>query len=180
QDSDVPQSPLFAIHVLGRGLEFYRPLVTHLKRSQLVYGLSTQIMDEALAPANQVEDLAAFYIKEMKRLQPEGPYFLTGVSFGGVVAFEMAQQLHSQGEKVALLALLDTYASVAIEPSTKGNSLFRLIELVKSGQADRLVKKIKMNLQGKIKKVNNYVLWLRCKFYQRLDQPLPTYLQDFV
>lgn len=177
QDSDIPQPPLFAIHVLGRGLEFYRPLVTHLKRSQLIYGLSTQIMDEALAPANRVEDLAAFYIEEMKGLQPEGPYFLTGVSFGGVVAFEIAQQLHEQGETVALLALLDTYASVV--ESVETNPIFRVIELMQTEQANELLKKIKMNLQGKIEKFNDCLLRLRCKFHQRLGHQLSTHLQDF-
>jgi aspartate racemase len=53
--------------------------------------------------------MAAHYIKEICALQPEGPYFLGGGSSGGVVAFEMAQQLHAQGQKVALLALIDTY-----------------------------------------------------------------------
>jgi oxalate---CoA ligase len=40
-------------------------------------------------------------------VQPEGPYFLGGYSFGGLVAFDMAQQLRRRGEKVALLALLE-------------------------------------------------------------------------
>jgi thioesterase domain-containing protein len=51
--------------------------------------------------------MAAHYVKEVRELQPEGPYLLTGYCFGGVVAFEMAQQLRSQGQPVALLAVLD-------------------------------------------------------------------------
>ncbi|HLC29920.1 MAG TPA: thioesterase domain-containing protein, partial [Dehalococcoidia bacterium] len=40
-------------------------------------------------------------------VQPQGPYYLGGLSFGGVVAFEMAQQLRARGHLVALLALFD-------------------------------------------------------------------------
>ena len=54
-----------------------------------------------------VEEMAAEYIKEIKMLQSEGPYFIGGYSFGGLVAFEMAHQLKSQGKEVALLALID-------------------------------------------------------------------------
>jgi aspartate racemase len=53
--------------------------------------------------------MAAFYVSQMRTLQPEGPYFIGGGSSGGVVAFEMAQQLSAQGQKVALLAMFDTY-----------------------------------------------------------------------
>lgn len=52
--------------------------------------------------------MAAQYIKEIRTVQPNGPYFLGGASFGGTVVFEMAQQLYAQGEKVALLSLLDS------------------------------------------------------------------------
>lgn len=55
--------------------------------------------------------MAAHYIKEMRELQPNGPYFIGGRSLGGMVAFEMAQQLRERGEQVGLLALLDTYPS---------------------------------------------------------------------
>jgi aspartate racemase len=100
--------PLFCIHVLGKGFEFYRPLARYLDSEQPLYGLAAQMLDKEQAPPNRVEDLAAYYIKEMQTLQPEGPYFIAGVSYGGIVCFEMARQLHEQGQKVALLALFDT------------------------------------------------------------------------
>jgi thioesterase domain-containing protein len=58
-----------------------------------------------------IEELASHYINEMRRFQPEGPYFLMGHSFGGVVAYEMAQQLTAIGETLGLLALFDSYIS---------------------------------------------------------------------
>jgi thioesterase domain-containing protein len=53
--------------------------------------------------------MAAGYLHEMRRVQPRGPYLLGGASAGGLVAFEMAQQLHATGERVSALILLDTY-----------------------------------------------------------------------
>ena len=60
-------------------------------------------------PNFTTQDLAAKYIGEVKKIQPTGPYHLGGYCFGGVVAFEMAQQLRAQGEDVPLLALVDTF-----------------------------------------------------------------------
>ncbi|NJM47346.1 MAG: amino acid adenylation domain-containing protein [Alkalinema sp. RU_4_3] len=100
--------PLFAIHVLGEGARFFRPLGKHLGSDWSIYGLSAQLMNRE-APKNRVEDLAAYYITEMRRLQPEGPYHLTGMSYGGTIAYEMARQLEQQGLSVGLLGLLDTY-----------------------------------------------------------------------
>lgn len=100
--------PLFAVHVLGDGFHFYRPLISHLGPEQPVYGLASQSMGLTQPFFNRIEDMAAQYIKDMRSFRPEGPYCLTGVSFGGLVAYEMAQQLSAQGHKVALLCLFDT------------------------------------------------------------------------
>ena len=57
--------------------------------------------------------MAEHYIKEMRTVQPEGPYFLGGFSAGGLVAYEMARQLHEAGERVPFLALFDSYVEAA-------------------------------------------------------------------
>ncbi|NJN75318.1 MAG: hypothetical protein HC796_02470 [Synechococcaceae cyanobacterium RL_1_2] len=56
-----------------------------------------------------IKELAHHYIEQMKSLQPEGPYYLMGLSFGGIVAYEMAQQLLAQGQQVGILALFDSH-----------------------------------------------------------------------
>lgn len=61
-------------------------------------------------PKIKVDDLAARYLQKIRSIQPEGPYYLAGLSFGGLVAFEMAQQLLREGEVVEILALFDTPA----------------------------------------------------------------------
>ena len=100
--------PLFCIGGSGGEVLYFRDLSNHLGLEQPVYGLQAQGLDGLQAPHTRIEDMAAHYIKEMRTLQPEGPYFLAGHSMGGLVAFEMAQQLQMQGQKVALLALFDT------------------------------------------------------------------------
>ena len=100
--------PLFCIHPLGGEILCYRNLALHLGSEQPVYGLQPQGLDGKLPLLTRVEDMAAHYIKEIQTIQPNGPYYLAGYSFGGRVVFEMAQQLHSQGEKVGLLVMLDT------------------------------------------------------------------------
>jgi thioesterase domain-containing protein len=57
-----------------------------------------------------MEAIAADYVSEIRQVQPKGPYFLAGHSFGGRAVYEMAQQLMRQGEDVAFLGLIDTYA----------------------------------------------------------------------
>lgn len=100
--------PVFLIHSLGGELLCYRDLVIDLGTEQPIYGLQPQGLDGKQPPYTRVADMAAHYIREIQTIQPQGPYFLAGYSFGGVVAFEMAQQLHKQGEKVGLLAMFDT------------------------------------------------------------------------
>jgi amino acid adenylation domain-containing protein len=104
--------PLFCIHAAGANVLIYRPLSRHLGNDQPVYALQAQGLDGQARPLTRVEDMAALYIKEMRAFQPEGPYFLLGASFGGLVVYEMAQQLLAQGQQVALLAMLNTNCPV--------------------------------------------------------------------
>jgi thioesterase domain-containing protein/acyl carrier protein len=74
------------------------------------YGLQPPGQDGQRAPLSTVDSLAAYLVREMRGVQPHGPYFLGGSSYGGIVAFEMAQQLVRAGDEVGLLALFDTRA----------------------------------------------------------------------
>ncbi len=100
--------PFFGVHGALANVLMYRGLAHHLGPDQPVFGLQAQGLDGRHEPHTRVEEMAAHYITELRTIQPEGPYYLGGVSFGGIVAFEMAQQLHAQGDKVPLLALFNT------------------------------------------------------------------------
>jgi len=88
----------------------YLELAHHLKCDRSLYGLQPLGLDGTSAPLNTIEAIAAYYIQAIQILQPQGPYFLGGWSFGGLVAFEMAQQLTQKGQEIGLLAILDTPA----------------------------------------------------------------------
>ncbi|MEO1620251.1 MAG: amino acid adenylation domain-containing protein, partial [Cyanobacteria bacterium J06632_3] len=100
--------PLFYLHAGGGNLLVYRDLALSLGEDQPVYGLQPRGLDGSLLPSSDIREMATFYISQIKTLQPKGPYYLAGLSTGGLIAWEMAQQLHQQNESVALLALLDT------------------------------------------------------------------------
>ncbi len=100
--------PLFCLHPLGGELLKYQKLAPHLGSDQPVYGLQPQGLDGKQLPFTRIEDMVEHYIKEIQTIQRNGPYFLTGYSFGGILALEMAQQLHRQGEKVGALVMIDT------------------------------------------------------------------------
>jgi thioesterase domain-containing protein len=82
-------------------------LERYLDSDQPLYWLLHQCHGGKRAVYSRLEDIAAQHLKEIRIVQPEGPYFLGGSDFGGMVAFEIAQQLHDQGQQVALLFLLD-------------------------------------------------------------------------
>jgi phthiocerol/phenolphthiocerol synthesis type-I polyketide synthase E len=100
--------PLFLIHPVGGHVYFYRYLAQDLGTEQPVYGLQAQGIDGKAEPLTEIEAMATQYIEAMRLIQPTGPYYIGGASFGGMVGFEIAQQLHQQEEVVALLAMLDT------------------------------------------------------------------------
>jgi non-ribosomal peptide synthetase component F/pimeloyl-ACP methyl ester carboxylesterase len=102
--------PLFCIHGGGFNILIYRDLAINLGPQQTVYGLQARGLDGNSPIRDRLEDIAADYIEQIQTIQPEGPYFLSGLSNGGNIALEMAQQLQKQGQKVALLAMFDTYA----------------------------------------------------------------------
>ncbi|BAZ09555.1 amino acid adenylation domain-containing protein [Calothrix sp. NIES-4071] len=102
--------PLFCLPGAG-GTPFYLyNLARCLGQDQPFYSFQANSLSGGLEPITQVEDIAAQYIQALQVVQPQGPYFLAGHSFGGKVAFEMAQQLLDKGHEVALVAILDSTA----------------------------------------------------------------------
>jgi thioesterase domain-containing protein len=99
--------PIFAIHASQGTVLFYRHLARYLHPEQPLYGLQQQGINGKRTHLTHLEDMAAHYIDEIRTVQPHGPYHLIGYCDGGTFAFEMAQQLHAQGENVALLAAIN-------------------------------------------------------------------------
>ncbi|MPW18217.1 acetoacetate--CoA ligase [Paraburkholderia sp. CNPSo 3157] len=102
-------APLFLVHGLsGSAMECWA-LVHALRSPRPVFALQARGLDGGEPTQRHVEELAACYIDEMRAVQPNGPYAVTGYSLGGLIAFEIAQQLERAGDHVGMLCLLDPY-----------------------------------------------------------------------
>jgi amino acid adenylation domain-containing protein len=97
--------PFFCVHPIGGSVLCYADLARRLGAEQPFYGLQAPHLDGGAEPA--LEKLADLYVRELRQVEPEGPYRLGGWSMGGIVAFEMARRLREQGQEVALVALID-------------------------------------------------------------------------
>jgi amino acid adenylation domain-containing protein len=103
------KAPFFCVHGAGGNVLLYRDLARHLGANRPFFGLQSQGLNGKSATLTTVEAIAQRYLRDIRSVQPEGPYFLGGYCFGGTVAYEMAQLLQQEGQEVALVALLDTY-----------------------------------------------------------------------
>ena len=103
------RQPFFCVHPGGGSVLCYAQLAGLLGAEQPFYALQARGLDGKHPPDDSIEAMAAFYLTLVREVQPEGPYCLGGFSIGGVIAFEMAQQLRQRQQLVNLLALLDTW-----------------------------------------------------------------------
>jgi amino acid adenylation domain-containing protein len=104
------EPPVFFVPGAGGSVAYLRDLAYHLGRGRPFYGLQPPGLDGQSTPLARIEELAAHFVEAIQAVQPQGPYYLAGHSFGGQVAFEMAQQLQRKGHVVDLLAVVDTTA----------------------------------------------------------------------
>lgn len=102
------KTPFFCVHGGAGHVFHYHDLAQQLGTERPFYGLQPKI-DEATHQSvyTHVEEMAEQYIQEIKMVQPTGPYLLGGFCFGGIVAYEMAQQLTSSGDEIGLLVFID-------------------------------------------------------------------------
>jgi thioesterase domain-containing protein len=126
----------------------YLPLARALGKERPFYAIQSHGMEEGQQPLECIEEMAALYIKEMRKAQPSGPYQIGGFCLGGSIAYEMAQQLQEAGEEVSLLVLMEEVAHFAIidAPVTK-EEVDRLIRRYVHHGLSRLYP-VKMRISG--------------------------------
>lgn len=182
-EPDASRPPLFCIHVLGRGLKFYRPMMKYLDPRQPVYGLSTHITEEGFA-SQGVEALADHYLQQIRLVQPQGPYHLAGISFGGLVAYDIAQKLLAQGQEVAFLGLLDTRLSAALHALPQKAKFSEHWQHLSTQGVQYLFGKAQEWVHGKSQNVFANVqtcyTHLGIKICRSLGRPLPEDWQDLL
>lgn len=109
-NSEGTKPPLFLMHAAGGNVLFYKALADRLGPDQPCYGMQAVGLGGHQSAYDTIEDMAAHYIKEIRGVQPKGPYYVGGASVGGLIAFEVGSQLKKSGEEVGLVALFDTAA----------------------------------------------------------------------
>ena len=142
------QLPVFCIHTIGGGNLFhYEDLALHLKNERSIYGLQARGVDGTEAPDHSVESMASYCIKNMRSIQPIGPYILCGFSSGGTVAFEMSRQLQKDGETVARLFLIDSFSPLhRYSVAQKASKLWKIIKHKKYRELQEIIYHWSLNI----------------------------------
>ena len=133
------RAPFFLVHAIGGNVFNYRLLSKHLGDHQPFYGLQARGMTGEEVPHESLQQMAADYIAELKQVQPTGPYRLGGASSGGVIAYEMAQQLTAAGD-AASVVMFDT-----IRPGAPPD---RVATVLAGSEARRLKMRLDYHLGG--------------------------------
>lgn len=104
---DGNRPPFFCIHGITGDVLWFRRLGQLMAPNQPFYGIQASGLDGTGPAYDSIEQMAAVYLEEIKKVQPVGPYYFGGASLGGTIAIEMAHQLLDIGEEVALLVMFD-------------------------------------------------------------------------
>lgn len=100
--------PFFYVHPASGTVLLTSKLSRYIEAERPMYGLQSVGISGEKEPLTSIEEMAAYYIEEIKTVQPEGPYLLGGRCVGGRIAFDMAQQLMREGQKVLSLVLVES------------------------------------------------------------------------
>jgi thioesterase domain-containing protein/acyl carrier protein len=180
--------PLICVHGGGGEVMRFLPLASQLGSDQPLYGLRSPDFNGDLSQVS-VEFLAEKYIHELRNLQPAGPYYLAGASFGGLVAFEMARQLREHGAEVALLVLFDT-GNPAFHRSLPllGSLKYRVLHLgakfkdhwarllrAEPMERPRMLFQMFRSVTARV----DYLVWgMACRYFFWRQRPIPVRLRD--
>ncbi|MDX1901291.1 MAG: SDR family NAD(P)-dependent oxidoreductase [Gammaproteobacteria bacterium] len=141
---DQPKTPLFLIHP-ATGLAHAYQALKKFMGDEIVYGINNPRINDPVSHYSSVEEMAADYIKMMQAIQPKGPYRIGGWSYGGNVAFEMAQQLRAMGEPVEIVVMLDTFNLSAYTDKVSAEEFVKLAEIQALAGSDLFVRREMIN-----------------------------------
>ncbi|MGA2573489.1 MAG: thioesterase domain-containing protein [Candidatus Methanomethylicaceae archaeon] len=150
--------PLFLLHAVDGDAFTYSNLVKSLGDERPIYAFQANYNLDFEEQDFKVENMARKYIKELIDVQPHGPYHLSGFSLGGVIAYEMAQQLKASGEETAFLGIIDIEAphprnTVAFYTRRKAflrELIFLFEDLKPDSRRRRTGRDVKLSLRAKI------------------------------
>jgi amino acid adenylation domain-containing protein len=170
--------PFFLVHGVGGNVLTYSALAKYLGPDQPLYGLESIGLDGKQPPLTDIQAMAIRYVKASLEFQPHGPYSLGGLSFGGIVAFEMARQLRQENREVACLVLLDASARFCSEdPKLTQRVGMHFDNLLRLGVRKRLAYVRRIARTGK-RKLKSRAWRVAYSFYRDRPSHLPHVLRD--
>lgn len=129
------RTPFFLCAGMFGNILNLRHLAVQIGADRPVYGLQARGIYGGQEPHETFEDMARDYLAEVRSVQPHGPYLLGGFSGGGLVAYEMAQQLRADGEETALVVMLDTPYPADAVLSIRDRIMMKMQDLNREGLA---------------------------------------------
>ena len=153
-------TPLFLVHDADGETILYSNLANHLKPEQTVYGIRPRITSSG-APMlpTRMSEIVTDYVREIRQVQPQGPYLIGGLCAGGVLAFEIACQLQAEGEEVPLVAIIDAISPHGISDNYISVDLDRKKSFLNALSLDRnnSIASIANSVKTAFTKVSNLV-----------------------
>lgn len=150
--------PFFCVPPASGSAIHFQEMIQYIPDDQPMYILEPIGLDGKEPPHYTIKEMAAFYVKEVQSMQPEGPYLLGGRCFGGRVIYEMGQQLCRLGQKVELLAIFDTWPPHTAKPKQQvkvkkstGHFLSSAFRHLRSGELFKVIKRYTSNKYMKFK-----------------------------
>ncbi len=135
---------LFLIHDGDGETLLYRNLALRMPKHVSVYGIEPFAVDKVAMAHTSIAEMAGHYVKEIRKLQPAGPYHLGGLCAGGLIAFEVARQLEGYGEEIRHLAIIEASPPQAQKRTTarmrswqRFSGVFRDVSLATAGATVR-------------------------------------------
>ncbi|WP_347252409.1 acyltransferase domain-containing protein, partial [Legionella sp.] len=168
---------LFLGHPISGLMNCYQSLVSQSELPMSIYGIQDPSIEANELLYNSLAAMVDDYFSMIRKIQPTGPYFLLGYSFGGNILFEIASKLLKQGEKVNLLALIDSWAIKS--PALKNETYFKLYFKEASGLSDEITnlawKREQLSLAHSISKLDHEMLLFKASYlsdiYRTIDDP---------
>ena len=166
--------PLFLIHASGGDVLLYEQLARALGPEQPLYGFRSALFSKPEIFETTIEELASVYVKELRAFLPQGPYLLGGVSLGGIIAFEMSQQLDQEGFRPELLLLIDPEVPGSTKMLAADEQLKRFWETFRNEGSTYLMRKARMKGKYWVKVVRDYSKHAKLSLYRFAGRDLPT------
>jgi acyl transferase domain-containing protein/thioesterase domain-containing protein len=171
--------PLFCVHAVGGDVLFYEQLARALGPDQPFYAFRSALIAREDQNNTTLEELASIYVKEMREFFPKGPYVIGGASYGGLVAFEMARQMHAQGVAPALLLMFDTSVPGSEERVEVKNRVSTFWRNLRRGGASYLKQKAEVKWRYSEEIMLRRARMAACAVYRLLRMRLPVDLRYF-